>query len=177
MKATEILMDEHRVIERVLDALEVAADRLERGEAIDPAFFLGFADGCHHHKEEGVLFVAMNAAGMPTQEGPIGVMLAEHEQARALTRALRDGAGRMQCGDRAGVTQVVNAARGYAHLLRAHIQKEDRILFPMADRLISPSQHARVEQEFDRVEREQSGADAHSRYRALAEKLEQVARS
>ncbi len=184
MKATEILRDEHRVIERVLDALEAGADRVDRGAAIDPAFFLdaaefirGFADGCHHHKEEGVLFVAMNAAGMPTQGGPIGVMLTEHEEARALTRALRDGAQRMEAGDRVAGAQVVNAARGYVRLLRAHIQKEDQILFPMADQLIPPSQHARVEQEFDRVEREESGADAHRKYHALAEELERMARS
>jgi hemerythrin-like domain-containing protein len=183
MKATKILMDEHRVIERVLDALEATADRLDQGETIDPAFFLdaaefirGFADGCHHHKEEGVLFVAMNAAGMPTEAGPIGVMLAEHEQARALTRALREGAARMKSGDRAAAAQVLNAARGYVRLLRQHIQKEDRILFPMADQIIPTAQHARVEEEFDRVEREESGADAHTKYHALAEQLERVAR-
>jgi len=183
MKATEILMDEHRVIERVLDALAVAADRLARGDPIDATFFLdaaefirGFADGCHHHKEEGVLFPAMHAAGMPTHGGPIGVMLAEHEEARALTRALREGAQRMASGDRAAVAQVVNAAREYVRLLRAHIQKEDQILFPMADQAIPASQHARVEQEFDRVEREESGADAHTKYHALAERLERVVR-
>lgn len=182
MRATEILMDEHRMIERVLDALEAAADRLEGGEPIAPAFFAdaaefirGFADGCHHHKEEGVLFVAMHAAGMPTDGGPIGVMLAEHEEARALTRALRDGAGRMAAGEPASA-RVVNAARGYVRLLRAHIQKEDHILFPMAEQVIAPAQHAKVEQEFERVEREESGADAHARYHAMAERLERVAR-
>jgi hemerythrin-like domain-containing protein len=81
MKATEILMDEHRVIERVLTALERAAERLEQGGKLDPGFFVdatdfirGFADGCHHQKEEGVLFKAMTAAGMPTDQGPIAVI-------------------------------------------------------------------------------------------------------
>jgi hemerythrin-like domain-containing protein len=52
MKATEILMQEHRLIEQVLDYLEEAAGRLEDGEKIDPDFFIdaadfvaGFADG------------------------------------------------------------------------------------------------------------------------------------
>jgi hemerythrin-like domain-containing protein len=54
-------MQEHRVIERVITSLEQGADRLEQGKAIEPAFFIdaaqfikGFADGCHHMKEEGV---------------------------------------------------------------------------------------------------------------------------
>ena len=65
MNATEILMDEHRVIERVLDALESAANLATQGGQIRPGFFIdasdfikGFADGCHHMKEEGVLFKA-----------------------------------------------------------------------------------------------------------------------
>lgn len=184
MKATAILMDEHRLIERVLAALETGADRLERGERIAAGFFAeaaefirGFADGCHHRKEEGVLFVAMHAAGMPVEGGPIAVMLAEHEQARGLTRALREGAARMASGDRAASAQVVDAARGYARLLRAHIQKEDRILFPVAEQVIPPSQHAQVEQDFERVEREESGPDAHDRYRTLAQRLEDMVRA
>ncbi len=66
MKATEILMEEHRVIERVLTSLEIASNRLSLGQAIPADFFLkaadfikGFADGCHHKKEEGVLKVIL----------------------------------------------------------------------------------------------------------------------
>ena len=83
MEATKILIDEHRVIERVLAVLEKAADRLEVDQGVQADYFLnaaefikGFADGCHHRKEEGVLFPAMEAAGIPRQGGPIGVMLA-----------------------------------------------------------------------------------------------------
>ena len=96
MEATRILMDEHRVIERVLGALEAAAARMSSGASVRVEFFLqtanfiaGFADGCHHRKEEGVLFPALEAAGIPRAGGPVGVMLAEHEEARAITRGLR----------------------------------------------------------------------------------------
>lgn len=40
MQATEILMEEHRVIERVLAALDKAANRLDAGEQVRPSFFL-----------------------------------------------------------------------------------------------------------------------------------------
>jgi len=65
-----VLEDEHKVIERVLTALEEAAGKVERGQAVRAGFFLeaadfvrGFADGCHHKKEEGILFPAMMAHG------------------------------------------------------------------------------------------------------------------
>lgn len=83
MEATRILMEEHRVIEGVISNMEAGAKRLETGQAVRAEFFIqaaefikGFADGCHHRKEEGVLFPAMEAAGVARESGPIGVMLA-----------------------------------------------------------------------------------------------------
>ena len=143
MKATDVLMDEHRVIERVITALEAGSDRLEKGEAMRPEFFMdaaafikGFADGCHHKKEEGVLFQTMIAYGVPTQGGPINVMLAEHEMARTYTRGLLAAAESLAQGDQNARQEGVHFARSYATLLRQHILKEDRILFPMANQII-----------------------------------------
>jgi len=181
MKATEILMDEHRVIERVITALETAAHRLSTGQPVSPAFFLsaadfikGFADGCHHKKEEGVLFPAMIAGGLPPQSGPVAVMLAEHEEGRRLTRAMREGAERLQTGEKTAAAQVIQSATGYAALLRQHIAKEDRVLFPMADNVIPQEQHQRISEAFDHIEHEETGAGLHEKYLGLAEQLEKA---
>ena len=179
MKATEILMDEHRVIVRVLASLENMANRAAQNESVRPGFFLdaaefikNFADGCHHKKEEGVLFVAMNAAGMPNQGSPIGVMLAEHEQGRLFTRSMLAAAEKWESGDLTGRPDVIRNALGYSSLLRQHIQKEDNILFPMADRVIPLEKQAQVEADFERIEHEETGQGIHEKYLALAEVLE-----
>ena len=170
MKATDILMEEHRVIVRVLDSLETAANRLSAGQAIPMDFFLkaadfikNFADGCHHKKEEGILFVALAANGMPQDAGPVGMMLAEHEEGRRLTRAMREGAQRVQGGDATALSQVIQNALGYVALLRQHIQKEDHILFPMADQVIPIGQHQQIMADFNRIEHE---TDVHEKYLA-----------
>jgi hemerythrin-like domain-containing protein len=180
MKATAILMDEHRVIERVVAALERATQRLERGEPIEPRFFLdatdfikGFADGCHHQKEEGVLFKAMTAAGMPTNQGPIAVMLHDHEQGRAYTRGMREAAESLQAGDEGAAARVIENARGYAALLREHIMKEDNVLFPMAENIIPAAQQESVESDFATLGQEEVSEGLQDKYLALAEKLEQ----
>ena len=89
MKATEMLMSEHRIVEGVLTALEKATDRLEQKQSVRPGFFVeaagfskGFTDGCHHRKEEGVLFKALVRHGMSDTNGPVAMMLAEHDQGR-----------------------------------------------------------------------------------------------
>ena len=180
MKATEILMDEHRVIERVLGVLEIAAGRAEHGDPVRPGLFLdaadfimNFADGSHHHKEEGVLFKVLIDAGMPLEGGPIAVMLSEHEQARAYTRGLREAAERWEQGDDLGRNQVAQAATSYAMLLRQHIAKEDRILFPLADQTIPPSKHDQLVADFATVESDEERAAVYAKYVGLAESLEQ----
>ena len=179
MKATEILMAEHEVITRVIEVLESAAAKLEKGEAVRPEFFIdaanfikGFADGCHHVKEEQVLFKTMGDYGVPAQGGPVGVMLYEHEQGRTYTRGMREAAEKLAAGDAGARREVISNARGYAALLRQHIFKENNILFPMADQVIPESEHDTVYEGFENVEHEETGEGVHEKYLALAEKLE-----
>jgi hemerythrin-like domain-containing protein len=180
MEATQILMSEHRVIEGVIGSLEKAAGRLQAGQAVRPGFFVdasdfikGFADGCHHRKEEGVLFKALARNGFSEQSGPVAVMLSEHEQGRLFTRGMRRAAERLAAGDAAARAEVIQNALGYAGLLRQHILKEDRILFPMAERAIPAADQARVTEDFERVEHEETGEGVHEKYLALANALEE----
>lgn len=179
MKATEILMSEHRVIERVIASLEEAANRLSAGQAVRPGFFIdasdfiqGFADGCHHRKEEGVLFATMNSYGVPVQGGPIGVMLSDHEKGRVYTRAMRQAAEALEAGETAARDELIANARGYAGLLRGHILKEDNVLFHIADQVIPLDRQDAVYDGFEQVEHEETGEGVHEKYLALAEKLE-----
>ncbi len=63
-------------------------------------------------------------------------------------------------------------ARGYAALLRQHIQKEDQVLFPMAGRIIPADKQEQVVEDFEKVEHEETGPGVHEKYLALAEALE-----
>ena len=91
----------------MLVALETAAIRLRAGEPVESgifvqaaAFIKGFVDGCHHKKEEGALFPAMQAAGIPGEGGPVGVMLTEHEEGRQLTSLMRAAAEKLAADER-----------------------------------------------------------------------------
>jgi hemerythrin-like domain-containing protein len=180
MKATDVLTEEHRVIEQVLNTLEYGVNQLENGQAVRPEFFLsvtdfirGFADGCHHQKEEGVFFKRMEVQGLSGQGCPLGVMLAEHELGRQYTRALASAAQDMKSGDLSANRRAIQSSRSYVALLRQHIYKEDNILFPLANDVIPAEQHAIVWEDFEHVEHAETGEGVHEKYLSLAKVLEE----
>ena len=156
---TRILVDEHTVILRALDLLEAGVSRLEAGTAPPEAWWQnlvawlrGFADETHHGKEERLLFPAMSrAGGLPCGGDPIAVMLHEHVEGRMLVTAIANGA--------ADAARRARAGHAFAGLLRAHIDKENLILFPMADAALDPPARAALLEAFAAAGTD-SGADA-----------------
>ena len=166
---TARLREEHEVILRALALLERFGRALEAGEAVDReglawlrTFFGTFADRCHHGKEEQHLFPALERHGMPREGGPLGVMLREHEEGRALVRAMAQGEDR----------QVAEAIRGYVALLRAHIEKENGVLFPMAEQLLPETEQRGLLHAFEAVEEAVAGPGVHERLLAELARLE-----
>lgn len=159
-----VLMEDHRLIEKVLTALEFAADRDMPLDFYERAieFLADFADGIHHAKEEDHLFPRMVERGIPKEHGPIGVMLSEHTRGRGHIRSMRDG---LAAGDR---NVLRNESLAYCALLRDHIDKEDHVLFPMGRGMLSPEDMNETLNLFEAVEA-QSGKRAH--YEQLAADL------
>jgi hemerythrin-like domain-containing protein len=168
MDAIDLLMDEHKLILRACDALESFGSTVAAGGG-DPAelgrfvrFIREFADARHHGKEEDILFTAMVAAGFPRDGGPIAVMLMDHEAGRTHVGVMAEHAAQELPWSDTDRTAVAGAASGYAQLLRGHIGKEDRILYPMARMRLHDELMARVDRECASFEDRQvaAGADA-----------------
>ena len=178
MRPTEVLMEEHRVIEQVLNCLEQMADRCEAGQPLDTEsanqaidFIRMFADRCHHAKEEDLLFPLMEQKGFPREQGPTGVMLDEHERGRRHVRAMSDAIARIPAGGVIATGMFIEHARAFVQLLRQHIYKEDHCLFPMADQAFSAIDQGELAQSFSKVEHDDLGPDIHEKYLCVADQL------
>ena len=177
-KAIDVLMSEHRLIERVLAALEAHSRELIDGRPLERApirefsdFFRNYADACHHGKEEDLLFKRMVELGFPKDHGPIAVMLYEHTIGRAHVGALREigEASGPVAPDESAV--VVTRATSYVPMLREHILKEDRILYPLAERMLPPNELERLAEQYDDFQARVVGANAYAEMERLAERL------
>jgi len=182
MEATDILKHEHRAIEMVLDALDRASEALKEGRDVPVWIFSDgldfirtFADRCHHGKEEKRAYPLFIERGLPSQGGPIQVMLMEHEQGRSYIREATAQYEKWAEGDKAAGKAMADALQAYIQLLREHIYKEDNILYPMGERVISPEDDQALVQQFEEVEQLEMGPGVHEKYHAMIEKLEEEA--
>lgn len=181
VRPTAELMQEHEAIKLMLRILERACQRLDSGEKVDAVDLLGmvdfiriFADKCHHRKEEGLLFPAMEKVGIPKEHGPIGIMLSEHDSGRNFVRGMAEGLEKYKSGDASAVQQITSNARGYIELLSQHIYKEDNVLYPMADVRLSENDQEMLHREFARVETEVIGEGKHEEFHRLLERLDKA---
>ena len=147
MEAIATLVDEHRVLETALDALEGVTLQIESG-GTPPApetrallEFLGdFADGRHHRREEAVLIPALEQGCggrylCPHSE-TLDRMQREHREGHALLARMRE-AFLPGTADGADLGGFVGAARSYLAMLRAHIRLEEDDLFPDAELILA----------------------------------------
>ncbi|MFA5183257.1 MAG: hemerythrin domain-containing protein [Syntrophales bacterium] len=178
MKATDVLKHEHRIILLVLEAADreaqvikdtgkVSTDKLDK--VLD--FCRVFIDACHHGKEEEYLFPKMKERGLESDNGPIPVMLQEHEAGRQRVKSIAESLAQARKGDLAGMAALSVNLSAYVDHLQAHIDKENNVLFPMADRLFTAADQQALARAFDKHEAEEMGAGVHEKYHQLAHEL------
>jgi len=178
--ATNILRREHDAILEMIGSLEIIAQRIATGDSVPvdtlnelTEFFVLYADHSHHGKEEDLLFPMMERKGVPRSGGPLGCMLGEHEEGRGYIRGMKQNAEGCARGDKIAVQHWTDAARGYATLLRNHIWKENEILFPMAERILSTEEQTTLTVEFSRVQQEKLNRETEEHLADFARKITQ----
>jgi len=121
MKITDAFLGEHAVLYPLLDRLE----RADSGEVRAQAALLAAALHPHATLEDELLFDEVEPH-LGSAGGPLAVMRAEHEEVKATLDALLEG--------RADPAPLV---RRLVEVARAHFAKEEQILFPLAEDLLS----------------------------------------
>jgi len=181
MGPTADLRHEHEYVCRALAGADALAATARETGVVDAdavsdfiAFSRGFTDGCHHAKEERLLFPRMRERGAEA-EAPVAAMLQEHEGGRERIRRLEAALEPAAAGDADAVARVAENLSAYAALLRSHIAKENNVLFHIADHLLNEQDGRELEEAFGRAEAEETGPGEHDRFVAIAERLGEIA--
>jgi hemerythrin-like domain-containing protein len=183
MTAIDVLLDEHRTIEAMLEVLLSAAARLAAGAAVPRTlvaelvdFFERFADRVHHAKEEAVLFPVLAAWGLGPESTPIAALLSQHDTGRGYVREMRQALGALAEGRPDAGPRFAASARDYADLIREHIRIEDHYFQTVAAEHLDPETDRRLLDQMATVDREADARAAQDRRELLARYREAVAR-
>lgn len=144
------LKEEHSPLLKQLEGLKSLTEKIDNDQNIEQSYedlktqvenFKEELDP-HSEREEGVLFPMMGEH-IGTDSGPIAVMEYEHERAKSnLNTFLKKSENDQQIADdmkySAGfVTDAYN-------ILTEHILKEENIVYPMAERVLSEEEKAEL---------------------------------
>ena len=137
------LKGEHAPLREKLAGLFSLTEKIESEENINQLFveliksvetFKAELDS-HSEREEGVLFPMMGTY-IGTTSGPIAVMEYEHEQAKSFINAFLENAEK----ENPTLEEMKNSAelvKNAHNILTEHFTKEENVLFPMAERMLS----------------------------------------
>ncbi len=152
-KALQILRNEHiQLNEQKLDLFEEACgimkesstekrmEKLTELRSKVEAFMKALEP--HSQKEEGHLFEIM-ASYIGRSHGPLVVMEMEHDQAKELISAFLMETEEIS-GNREFVHETCKLVIEAYHVLTSHFMKEEQVLFPMAQNLLSEVEKERL---------------------------------
>jgi hemerythrin-like domain-containing protein len=103
-----------------------------------------------------MLFPALAKAGASEREASVSALLSEHEQGRALIKAMEEASSPVLQPERFSA-----AAKAYSRHLRAHIDKENEILFPAAEQVLDEVKLNKLHRAFVKHEDEVIGHGRH----------------
>jgi hemerythrin-like domain-containing protein len=149
------LYAEHRSIAAVLSAMEaLVREHRDRGMRVDPRVFRAmlyyldvFPEREHHPKEEKLLFARIRAR---THDGDavLDELGREHEAGARAIRELEQALVRFEEGGEAEFPAFGAAVDRFAGAYRQHIQKEERDVMPLAQRVLTAADWSEIEAAF-----------------------------
>lgn len=178
MKATKQLRAEHEAVRLVLRVFQVISGEIQNGQTLAEGhldrlleFLRVFVDKCHHAKEEELLFPLMQEKDQDAI-APVNAMLSEHRQGRNLVKELSGEIEGYTKGDNTSGGKIVQGLEQYIELLAQHINKENQVLFPLADSILTAAEQEQLFEAFEELEINRIGAGTHEEFHHMLEEFE-----
>lgn len=153
--ATKNLENDHEYILRLMSVMEKMvleiSTSLKHIELV-VSLIRNYADGFHHGKEEHLFFPFLVKKGFSNDHGPVSVMIHEHAEGRKFVENMEAEIANIKNGDESSFTILYENMQGYIDLLRTHIGKENKVLFPLADKVLTPDDQEELLKEFAALE-------------------------
>jgi len=154
-KALTIIRDEHRTIAAILHGMEYLVRKIRAGtKKVDPRVFHAmlyyldtFSERAHHPKEDQFLFSALRSRGAGA-EALITELEKEHAGGEDALRRLAQALNRYEEGGDKEFPDFEQAVERFVGSYRDHMRKEEELLFPLAEKLLTEEDWAKIDRAF-----------------------------
>ncbi|MCQ5340542.1 MAG: DUF438 domain-containing protein [Candidatus Methanomethylicia archaeon] len=154
-----ILIEEHKMLQQITEKLIILNEKIQKAENIDLVIeelsqikhiLNELIDAEKHYlREENVLFPILEKHGITE---PPAIMWMEHNQLRENKKQLKtliDNSTRISFSDfKEQLSKLISSIKS---ILDAHIYKENNILFPVAQRVITEREWIDIREDFDEI--------------------------
>jgi len=173
----EFLVNEHEMIERAMDVLKKELnkvadndiDRFSLKRALD--FLMEFGDKMHNTKEEEFLFPLMIERGIP-KDGPIRVMLMEHDAERGLLQTMAAQVDKIAAAADEEKIEFQQKGLEYLQVRSEHIWKENDVLYKMGARIFNEADRSYLIDSFEKLNLEHYGDTAEDKFLQMLNEVE-----
>jgi hemerythrin-like domain-containing protein len=150
------LMQEHRIIERMIPPIQNELSRIKETKTVNPEFInitidfiRTYVDHCHHGKEEGILFRELAKKTLSSEHGTMmKELINEHVYARTTTANLEKAKDTYVNGNAEALNDVWKFLNDLAEFYPKHIKKEDKKFFIASMEYFTPREQETMLQEF-----------------------------
>lgn len=172
--ATDILGEEHQLIERVIAATGSLRVRMDRDEPVPSdllqnfgEFFRVFVDRYHQMKEESCLWPMLREKGLSSEECPLADIVAGHKRSCELFVEFA-GSSRTYIETRGAAKQPLAVTlQDLAAGCSALLWEEDHLLFPITNEILKVSDQQNLLERFLSIDMER-GQQWRRRFERLA---------
>jgi hemerythrin-like domain-containing protein len=182
MYPIDILLDEHKLVDRVFAIIEKVRDKLEDEKEVPATVFWkivelirGYADVIHHSKEEDILFEQMREhdTELPDEvQRNIAVLIEEHITALDLANEMHKGIRAYHRGTPQAREEILKSVNEYLEIMQPHFKMEEDEVFPAMVGVLSQEEKDKMKADFDRFDKILGGKEVHKRYQKLVKELE-----
>ena len=172
--ATEDLMREHGIAQRLFLIYEAGIRRVGAGEDIEPAIFTAageimrdFIHGYHEKSEEEQIFPRFKKAGRMVEL--VDTLIAQHAEGRKLTDEFLQVAAAPNTEEKR--KKLIDSMKATIALYRPHIAREDTDIFPTVRSLVPPKEFDEISEALEKAEKDKFGADG---FEKIAKKVEAI---
>lgn len=177
-RPTETLQEEHQLCYPVLEAGERVIESAQAGGHLDSGtidrlidFFYTFTRQCHEPKEAQLLFSRLAQRGMSTEDGLLAEMMQDHRDLGDRIESLVRHVSERETDLPEATAAELSEMKTYVGLMRAHMTREDEVLFPMIDLVLTYRDLEDLGGAFVALESEEIAEGVHQKYVELAHRL------